>query len=353
MQVAAPSPCGPDSSDLLAWPCWTRSPAGKPPAKPVAAQKVSRRQGFALASVRSPEPGAARPGQSTAEVVGHLASLAKPSRRPPRLAAGSLTGPLTAGQCLTIARLTDPAKWLVPHHLPGTLRPRPPPDSSALICCAYLALHCAGCTDSAHSVPFQSATQFKQPRLAKAMAVVPVRQTKPAPIRALRSPDLQQHGGKRWQSARTSSLRSSRGSNRRCTPVLADRARRQRGQSKTSRPRDFVRPRQAIDASIGPVPPLTAPASGSGRPSRRWLRGGILVRSVGNRPAQPALTYAPVTRLQPCWLFRATANSPESLSHAAAFARHRESGKTSRPRDFVRPPKYYGARRCLSPRTQQ
>ena len=194
---------GPDSSDPVAWPCSSRSPAGKPPAKPVAAQKVSRRQGFALASVRSPEPGAARPGHSTAEVVGHLASLAKPSRRQPRLAAGSLSGTLTAGQCLTICpSLSDPAKWLVPHHLPGTLRPRPPPDSPALICCAYLALHCAGYTDSAHSVPFQSAPQFKQPRLAKPMAVVPVRQTKPAPIRALRSPDLQQHGGKRLQPAR-------------------------------------------------------------------------------------------------------------------------------------------------------
>ena len=99
VQVAAASPCGPDSSDPVAWPCSTRSPAGKPPAKPVAAQKVSRRQGFALASVRSPEPGAARPGHSTAEVVGHLASLAKPSRRQPRLAAGSLSGTLTAGQC--------------------------------------------------------------------------------------------------------------------------------------------------------------------------------------------------------------------------------------------------------------
>ena len=41
MQVAAPSPCGPDSSDPIAWPCSSRSPAGKPPAKPVAAQEVS------------------------------------------------------------------------------------------------------------------------------------------------------------------------------------------------------------------------------------------------------------------------------------------------------------------------
>ena len=86
----------------------------------------------------------------------------------------------------------------------------------------------------------------------------------------------------------------------------------------------------AIDASIGPVPPLTAPASGSGRPSRRWLTGGILVRSVGNRPAQPALTYAPVTRLRPCCLFRATANTPETLSHAGAFARHRGQDKAAR-----------------------
>ena len=86
----------------------------------------------------------------------------------------------------------------------------------------------------------------------------------------------------------------------------------------------------AIDASIGPVPPLTAPASGSGRPSRRWLTGGILVRSVGNRPAQPALTYAPVTRLRPCCLFRSAANSPESLSHAGAFARHQRNVKAAR-----------------------
>ena len=87
---------------------------------------AARRQGFALASVRNPEPGASRPGNSTAEAVGHLASLAKPSRRQPRLAAGSFSGPLTAGQCLTIfPSLSDPAKWLVPHHLSGTLRPRP------------------------------------------------------------------------------------------------------------------------------------------------------------------------------------------------------------------------------------
>ena len=86
----------------------------------------------------------------------------------------------------------------------------------------------------------------------------------------------------------------------------------------------------AIDASIGPVPPLTAPASGSGRPSRRWLMGGTLVRSVGNRPAQPTLTYAPVTRLRPCCLFRSAANSPESLSHAGAFARHRRDDKAAR-----------------------
>ena len=72
-------------------------------------------------------------------------------------------------------------------------------------------------------------------------------------------------------------------------------------------------------------PASDPPASGSGRPSRRWLTGGILVRSVGNRPAQPALTYAPVTRLRPCCLFRATANTPESLSHAGAFARHRRN----------------------------
>ena len=142
-------------------------------------------------SVRSPEPGAARPGHSTAEAVGHLASLAKPSRRQPRPAADCLSGSLTAGQCFSFARLRDPAKWLVPRQLSGTLRPRSPPDSAALICCAYLALHCAGYTDSARSISFQSATQFKQPRLAKALAVVPVRQTKPASIRALRSPDLQ------------------------------------------------------------------------------------------------------------------------------------------------------------------
>ena len=41
VQVASSSPCGPDSSDPFAWPCSTRSPAGKPPAKPVAAQEVS------------------------------------------------------------------------------------------------------------------------------------------------------------------------------------------------------------------------------------------------------------------------------------------------------------------------
>ena len=58
--------------------------------------------------------------------------------------------------------------------------------------------------------------------------------------------------------------------------------------------------------------------------------GGILVRSVGNRPAQPALTYAPVTRLRPCCLFRATANTPETLSHAGAFARHRGQDKAAR-----------------------
>ena len=131
----------------------------------------------------------------------------------------------------SLARLRDPAKWLVPHHLPGTLRPRPPPDSAALICCAYLALHCAGYTDSAHSVPFQSATQFKQPRLAKPMAVVPVRQTKPAPIRALRSPDLQP-----TRRQGPSSLRSSRGSKRRYTPVLADRARAQQRKRKPTAP---------------------------------------------------------------------------------------------------------------------
>ena len=64
VQVASSSPCGPDSSDPFAWPCTTRSPAGKPPAKPVAAQEVSRRQGFAL--VRSPEPGALRPAETKA-----------------------------------------------------------------------------------------------------------------------------------------------------------------------------------------------------------------------------------------------------------------------------------------------
>ena len=154
----------------------------------------------------------------------------------------------------SLARLRDPAKWLVPHHLPGTLRPRPPPDSSALICFAYLALHCAGSSDSAHSVPFQSATQFKQPRLAKTLAVVPVRQTKPASIRALRSPDLQQI--RRQKMAVGKDLSALRGSNRHCIPVLADRARRRRGRGPSS-PRDFVRARQAIAASIGPVPPLT------------------------------------------------------------------------------------------------
>ena len=194
------------------------------------------------------------PGAGSQKTVGRLASLAKPSRRQPRLAAGCLTGPLTAGQCLTIARLRDPAKWLVPHQLSGTLRPRPPPDSAALICFAYLALHCAGYTDSAHSVPFQSATQFKQPRLAKAGRSS--RSGKPSQRRSGHFvPRIsRKHGG----SGQCGSPQGpSRGSNRRYTPVLADRARRQRGSGKTSRPRGFARPRQAIDASIGPVPPLT------------------------------------------------------------------------------------------------
>ena len=62
---------------------------------------------------------------AAAEAVGQLASLPEASRRQPRLAAGCLTGTLTAGQCFTLARLRNPAKWLVPHQLAGTLRPAP------------------------------------------------------------------------------------------------------------------------------------------------------------------------------------------------------------------------------------
>ena len=193
MQVASPSPCGPDSSDPFAWPCSTRSPAGKPPAKPVAAQKVSRPPpGLRLGLGQEARTRRCAPGECNGG-----------SRWPSRQLGQAIPTPATARRWQSygtadgwavfndLPSLSDPAKCLVPHHLAGTLRPRPPPDSPALICCAYLALHCAGYTDSAHSVPFQSATQFKQPRLAKTLAVVPVRQTKPASIRALRSPDLQ------------------------------------------------------------------------------------------------------------------------------------------------------------------
>ena len=107
---------------------------------------ADRRQGCALASVRKPEPGAARPGNATAEVVGHLASLAKPSRRQPRPAAGSLTGPLMAGQCLTIC----PASATLPSVScltiwQGRFGHARPPDSavrvSPLPCASLRRLH--------------------------------------------------------------------------------------------------------------------------------------------------------------------------------------------------------------------
>ena len=246
VQVAAASPCGPDSSDPVAWPCSTRSPAGKPPAKPVAAQKVScpppgLRLGLGqVAKTRRCAPGAFDGG----------------SRWPARQLARGIPTTATARRwqsfgnadgwaVFSLARLRDPAKWLVPHHLPGTLRPRPPPDSSALICFAYLALHCAGSSDSAHSVPFQSATQFKQPRLAKAGRSS--RSGKPSQRRSghfvprisnnTAAKDCSRQGDRLPDGSPQgpSSLRSSRGSNRRYTPVLADRARRQRGNGKAAR----------------------------------------------------------------------------------------------------------------------
>ena len=48
----------------------------------------------------------------------------------------------------------------------------------------------------------------------------------------------------------------------------------------------------------------------------------MFVRSVGKRPALPALTYAHATQLRPCSLVQSSANTPESLSHAGAFAIH-------------------------------
>ena len=158
-------------------------------------------------------------------------------------------GTQTARQCFRFPPgLSDPAKCLVPHHLAGTLRPSPSARLSGSCLSAYLALHCDGFTGS----------NIKASSPAPPSSV---------PLQTLRAPTSRDwhrgtgaalpgtpgQGGKRrqsarWQSARTSSLRSSRGSNRRCTPVLADRARRQRGQSKTSRPRDFVRPAEYYGA---------------------------------------------------------------------------------------------------------
>ena len=127
MQVASPSPCGPDSSDPFAWPCSSRSPAGKPPAKPVAAQKVSRpppglRLGLGQeARTRRCAPGAFNGG----------------SRWPARQLGQAIPTPATARRWQSygtadgwavfndLPSLSDPAKCLVPHHLAGTLRPRP------------------------------------------------------------------------------------------------------------------------------------------------------------------------------------------------------------------------------------
>ena len=138
---------------------------------------ADRRQGSALASVRSPDPGASRPGHSTAEVVGHLASLPEASRRQSRLAAGCLTGTLTAGQCFSLARLRDPDKWLVPHHLSGTLRPAPVRQTRS-VRDRSLTLRCTahGYTGSnikadspapPSSVPLQTLPTPDRPRLAQ------------------------------------------------------------------------------------------------------------------------------------------------------------------------------------------
>ena len=229
---------GPDSSDPFAWPCSSRSPAGKPPARPVAAQKVSRPPpGLRLGLGQVARPGASHPGNSTAEAVGHLASLAKPSRRQPRLAAACLTGPLMAGKCLKI--FPQP-------HRPRTVARSSPlcVDASAtpaarLASFDLLRLPCITLRRLHRFRPLRSISVGYTVQTAKTGKDIGGRPGQAYQANADPGTSFpgspadtatkygSRHGGRlpSGSSPGPSSLRSSRCSNRRYTPVLADRAR--------------------------------------------------------------------------------------------------------------------------------
>ena len=103
------------------------------------------------------------------EAVGQLASLPEASRRQPRPAAGCLTGTLTAGQCFSLARLRDPAKWLVPRHLSGTLRPAPVRQTQRVV---SLRLPCAA---------LRTASRARTLKLARPLRRSPFRSRRSAP----------------------------------------------------------------------------------------------------------------------------------------------------------------------------
>ena len=317
----------------------------------MAAQKVSRRQGFALASVRKPEPGALRPGNATAEVVGHLASLAEPSRRQPRLAAVSLTGPLTAGQCLSFARLRDPAKWLVPHQLSGTLWPPPARQTRAVVSlrfpCAALRPAFTGSNIKASS-PAQPASVPLQTLQASTSRDWRKGAGGPAKEKLADNPGLLRWPGcqgiapccalrKRLVASLLARLEPPQ------APVLADRARmriaaagaahkmrRQAGQAGFIGGRRTDERRSARCDGLAVRPPLTLLRRVQAS-ARNAVASCKFVRSVGKRLSLPALTYAPATQLRPCSLGQSSANTPESLSPAGALAMQRFQGYQAAP----------------------
>jgi len=193
VQVAASLPCGPDSSDPVAWPCSTRSPAGKPPAK---AAGSSGSQPTPSASVR--KPGIPQPGASRLAAGGR-----KPKDRwPSRQLGQAIPTTTTARRWLSFGNADGRTVFDdCPPSRPSQVARSSPfgRDASAttaarLVSFDLLRLPCITLRRLLRLRPLRSIPvgyTVQTAETGKGRAVVPVRQTKPAPIRALRSPDLQ------------------------------------------------------------------------------------------------------------------------------------------------------------------
>ena len=221
----------------------------------------------------------------------------------------------------------------MPHHLAGTLRPRP---SARLVSFDLLRLPC---------ITLRRLHRFRPLRFIPVGYTVQTAETgkgiggRPgytcvpgASLPGTSKTRRQKMQSARWQSARTLVAVAPRAAR----TVIAFRfslialggqpGGAQHAPSGRARPDSMAEGGQTKDES------QTTPASGL-VPTLTLLRrvqsndpdavaSGILVWSVGHGPTPPASACAPVTRLRPCSPLRATANTPEILSHAAAFAIH-------------------------------